>query len=132
MGMPSSCYSKALREPVHFLWERRRGGKINSARFRSKNSTGIAFGRGLLVYDHAIPFRYLQTELLNLIEVTINSVRKVLDKFETIVVITKEENDLLNAGGYGSEMPGDWDGKDHLARYKAVGIEIVRNTSDSS
>ncbi len=55
MGMPSSCYAKALREPVHFLWERRQGSKIRAATFRSKDAIGLSFGSGLLVYDHAVP-----------------------------------------------------------------------------
>lgn len=37
MGMPSSCYSKALREPVHFLWD---GGK-------EARSAPQSFGRRL-------------------------------------------------------------------------------------
>ena len=35
LGMPAACYTKALREPVHFLWERRAGSKISSAQYRS-------------------------------------------------------------------------------------------------
>ena len=63
LGMPVSCYAKALREPIHFLWERRSGTKIHSAKYRSKAATGLRFGKGELVYDHAVPFRYLQDEL---------------------------------------------------------------------
>ena len=132
MGMPPSCYSKALREPVYFLWERRAGSKINAPEFRSKDAIGLSFGNAALVYDHSVPFKYLQAELLKLSDVTTRSVRSVLNDFGAVVLITKEEDDLLNAAGYRSDMPEDWDGIDLLARCKAVGIEIVENTNISN
>lgn len=129
MGMPASCYTKALREPVHFLWERRAGTKIQSARFRSKAATGLRFGNGELIYDHAVPFAYLQRELLSLDPVNTEVVSRVLDGFGTVVLITKEENARLAAAGYGCSMPENWDKRDSLARYKAVGIDIIENSS---
>jgi len=132
MGMPASCYSKALREPIYFLWQKRAGrSKASIARFRSKNAAGLTFGNWQLVFDHAVPFKYLQTELLKLSDVNTRSVENVLDKFATVALITKEEDDLLNAAGYRSDMPKDWDRIDPLARYKAVGIVILENTDFS-
>ena len=128
MGMPPSCYSKALREPVYFLWERRAGRtKERIPRYRSQAAVGLGFGDGQLVYDHAIPFKYLQSELLQLGDVTPDAVRDVLLRHEIRVLITKSENARLNASGLRSEMPPTWDGADPLARYKAVGIELVEN-----
>ena len=132
MGMPASCYSKALREPIYLLWQKRTGrSKASIARFRSKNAAGLTFGNWQLVFDHAVPFKYLQTELLKLSDVNTRSVENVLDKFATVALITKEEDDLLNAAGYRSDMPKDWDRIDPLARYKAVGIVILENTDFS-
>src|SRR5712692_5602235 len=93
MGMPSSCYTKALREPIYFLWQRKKGkGKADIATYRSKNAIGLSFGNWQLVCDHAIPFKYLQAELLRLSDVTAHSVRKLLDKFGTLVLITRKES----------------------------------------
>jgi len=132
MGMPASCYSKALREPIYFLWQKRAGeSKASIARFRSKNAAGLSFGKWQLVFDHAVPFKYLQAELLKLSDVNTHSVENVLDKFDTVALITKEEDDLLNAAGYRSDMPKNWDGIDPLARYKAVGIVILENSDFS-
>ena len=128
--MPVSCYAKALREPIHFLWERRAGTKIRCAKFRSKAAAGLRFGKGELVYDHAVPFRYLQDKLLSLAPVTEQAVALTLDKFGIIVLITKAENARLDAAGYGREMPQDWDGADPLARYSALDIELIENTDD--
>lgn len=133
MGMPASCYSKALREPIYFLWQKRAGkSKASIARFRSKNAVGLSFGNWQLILDHAVPFKYLQAELLKLSDVTTHSVEIVLDKFGTVVLITKEEDNLLNAAGYRSDRPKDWDRIDSLARYKAVGIVILENTDFSN
>jgi len=127
MGMPVSAYTKALREPIHFLWERRRGSKLQSPQFRSKAAAGLKFQNGQLVYDHAVPFRYLQEELLSLHQPSTNKIAEVLNRFETTVLITKDEDNQLNAAGFNRKMPPDWNGEDPLARYKAVGIEIVPN-----
>lgn len=128
MGMPASAYTKALREPIHFLWERRRGSKLQSAKFRSKAAAGLTFQNGQLVYDHAVPFRYIQDELLSLHQPSNDKIEEVLNRFETIVLITKDEDTQLNAAGYNHKMPPGWKvGEDPLARYKAVGIEIVSN-----
>lgn len=127
LGMSSSCYSKALREPVHFLWERRAGPKFKVAKFRSRAALGVSAGQGKLVYDHAVPFRYLQAELLSLAEVTPETVEPVLNRYGVVVIITSEDDALLSAAGYAHRMPKDWNGLDPLARYKAVGLELVEN-----
>ena len=55
MGMPLAGYTKALREPIHLLWERRSGrSKDACVHFRSKAAVGLQRGAGTLLYDHAI------------------------------------------------------------------------------
>ena len=131
-GMPPSCYAKALREPVHFLWERRKGSKVCAAKFRSKAARGLTFGKGQLIYDHAVPFKYLQDELLRLSDVKTRSIRNLLKKFCVPVLIMNKENRRLNARGYRNRMPEDWNGLDRLARYRTVGIKIVKNKCTSN
>lgn len=128
MDMPSRCYSKALREPIHFLWERRENRqKIQVPKFRSKSAVGLSFGKREVIYDHAIPFRGLQKELLQLDPVTPEAVFEILSKYETIVLITAEDERRLRRVGLSSKMPDGWDGKDALARYKAAEIEVIDN-----
>jgi hypothetical protein len=128
MSMPPNCYTKALREPIFYLWDRRFGGdKDRFAQFRSRNSVGLSRGIGELLFDHAVPFSYLQRELLELSEVTPASVEAVLRRHGTFVLITKDEDALLTSQRLKSQMPNDWDGVDKLARYKAAGIEIIDN-----
>ena len=56
MGMPATAYTKALREPIYFLWECRDAlTKEQRPKYRSRQSLGIRFGGGSLVYDHAVP-----------------------------------------------------------------------------
>jgi hypothetical protein len=128
-GMPSCCYTKALREPIYFLWTRRAKGisKEKLATYCSKAAVGLLQGNGQLIFDHAIPFKLLQQELLELDDVTPEAVRKVLLRHEVIVFITKEEDKLLNESGLQADMPRSWNRKNPLARYRAVGIKLVRN-----
>ena len=129
-GMPVSCYSKALREPIHFLWERRHGTKVQSAKYRSRSALMLKYGNSEIVYDHAVPFKYLQAELLALRTVSAFTVRDLLVKYDTIVLISKDENERLNLAGYGSAMPSGWEyGDDPLARYNETNIEIVSSWS---
>ena len=44
MGMPVSCHSKALREPVGFLLECRNGSKSKAAPYRSKAAVELRIG----------------------------------------------------------------------------------------
>ncbi len=128
MGMPVAGYSKALREPVYFLWECRDGlSKERRPKFRSTRALGMHCGTGVLIYDHAVPLRYLQEQLLSLSSVTVRSVRRVLDKYGIVVLITKDDDRRLSKAGLRSRMPEDWDGRDPLARYKAAGLELVPN-----
>ncbi len=135
MGMPPGCYAKALREPVHFLWERRIGAspeqisgpKVCAAKFRSNAAKGLSFGKGALIYDHAIPLKYLQDKLLNLSDVRTDSLKKLLNKFCVPALITKGENQRIRCCGYRDRMPEGWNRVDSRARYRAVGIEIGKN-----
>lgn len=128
LGMPVNCYSKALREPIHFLWERRGGKtKMACATYRSKAAMGMRSGSGELIYDHAIPFNLLHSELLALSDVNPGSIADVLSRHGTVVLITKDENRRLNKGGLGRRLPPGWDNVDHLARYKTANIELVPN-----
>jgi hypothetical protein len=131
MGMPSNSYAKALREPIYFLWERRKGSKLNCAKYRSRAANGLRFGQGLLVYDHAVPVKYLLNDLLGLANVTPEAVRTMLEgKHGPIaVLITKDEDARLSKLGLAHRMPEDWGGADHLARYRAAEIELEDNMS---
>jgi hypothetical protein len=134
VGMPHNCYTKALREPVHFLWERRVGAspphisgpKDCAAIFRSQAAKGLTFGKDQIVYDHAIPFKYLEDRLVNLRHVSIDLIRKLLKKFCVPVIVTKDEHRRLSRN-HQSGMPKDWNGVDPRARYKAAGIKTVKN-----
>lgn len=125
MGMPASAFSKALREPIHFLWERRAGSKTAAAHYRSRSAVGLSFGNGTLVYDHAVPFIYLQRRLLALETVDEPSIRALLQQLNLIALITKDEDQMLRSVGLNKSMPKDWDGNDPLARYKEIGIELM-------
>ena len=133
LEMPARCYTKALREPVFFLWElRHTNKKIQAAKYRSSASLGVQVGGGGLIYDHAIPFVYLQRELLGLMVPTRESIHAILKRYGTACLITKDEDNRLNQAGLGRAMPTEWDGCDVLARYHFLQIEILSNPDNQT
>ena len=127
IGMPVSCYAKALREPVFFLWECYKIKKIQAARYVSVKAIGKSYGKGEIVYDHSIPYSIVQAKLLALDKPQVNNIREILEQFVVACIITKEEDQRLNLQKLKSKMPAPWDGANVLARYEAVGIEVRAN-----
>lgn len=127
MGMPVGGYDPTPREAILVVWTLRFGPKAKAAKYRSRAAVGLKWGRWEICFEHAIPYRYELEALLALAEVTPETVRPVLDKFDVHAIITKAEHDQLSAAGLNSKMPDGWDGADALARYNAVGIELVEN-----
>jgi hypothetical protein len=127
MGAGSSVWSKTIREAVHFMWERRLGNKEDSAQYRSVKAKGLTFGKAQLIYDHSLPFKYLQEELMSVDNLTTKKLQSILEQHSVVCLITKEEDIKLNSLKLNNKMPDDWDGVDSLARYKAAGIEVTKN-----
>jgi len=127
LGMPKTAYAKTMRETIYSVWTSRLGPKTKSARYRSREAVGLRFGRGKIRYDHAIPFRYELQALMNLSAVTPDTMRPILEKYDVHTIITADEDTKLAEKKLKSEMPEGWDGTDRLARYKAVGIEVLEN-----
>jgi len=114
-GMPASGYGKALREPIHFLWEKRNGtSKEAAAKYRSLNAIGLKFGQDELRYDHAIPFSYVMKEILEVEDLSLNVLQEILEEKIVVCLITKEEDKKLKKLGLNSKMPENWDGKDSM------------------
>lgn len=131
LGMPKSCYSKALREPIFYLWEKiEKTNKYNSSKFRSFAAKGIPNNSKNLIYDHAIPFNYVLEKLVAIKNLTPATVRKCLIDNLVTCTITKEENILLNKSGFLHKMPDDWDGIDPMYRYKKVKIDYYEQNTE--
>jgi hypothetical protein len=128
LNLPVRYFSTALRYAQDHWRHQRRGNssKDKTAQYRSENTKGKRWRDGL-VFDHAIPFRYMLDAMLALPDVTPNSVRAVLEKFDVMVLITKKEDARLNASGLRQKMPVNWDGNNPLARYEAVHMELIPN-----
>ena len=127
LGMPKACYSKALREPIYFLWESYRRTKRQAAKYCSESSLACTYGNHDLVYDHAIPFRYIQEELLKIVNPNVGNVKHVLEVYQVACLITKEEDNLLTSMGLRSSMPDACVATNCLARYEAAGVKVIPN-----
>ena len=97
--------------------------------------------KGVLVGDHAVPleqiFSYLSKKKRNqpkwFEDIGEHNIRKFLEKNLQIVMITKDEDTLLNQRKLKSEMPDNWDWDDDIfARYDSVGIQIENESRSNS
>lgn len=131
LGMPVSCYAKALREPIFFLWECYKIKKIQAARYVSLAAKGKVYGKGEIVYDHCVPYSIVQDKLLALHEPRPSAVKEILERFVVAAIITKHEDQRLNKHKLKSKMPEAWDGLNILARYETLGIKLGPNPSYS-
>lgn len=80
-----------------------------------------------LTWEHLVPKdEYIQKPCERLAAqhaLSVGSVEELLRMYWKLATITNEENRLLSA----KRMSSGWDGKNVLARYEAVGVELVRN-----
>ncbi len=118
MGAPASVYSKAIREAIHFIWERRSGKpKHSCAQYRS-----VRLGeKDRAIYDHVVPMRFLIKDLMDLENASPGNVAAVLLTAGPICLITHDEDELLRKAGLGRSTP---DRNDPFSRYRVVGIEV--------
>ena len=92
--------------------------------------------KGVLVGDHCVPLKsiidyideYKRKDTTNNFEI-----KNFLENHLEIVMITKEENDLLRSNGLNSEMPEEWDYFDNrYARYEKLGIELAEESKGNN
>lgn len=99
------------------------GLRCSMAALKHYRSKGIKDLR----HDHAVPRNLIVKMLLNLKgRITPGRVRKILKKYCGAVIITKKDDIKLNKMGLRQKMPGDWNGRELLARYKAASIRISK------
>jgi len=126
--MPKSAYIKALREPIHFLWERRNNAKKElAAEFRSVSARGLDFSSGEIRYDHVIPLNYAMADILEAPELDINALQDILESKVVACLLTRDEDETLNRAGLKSKMPEGWEKSGIFARYEHVGIQVEPN-----
>ena len=79
-----------------------------------------------LVGEHLVPVSELNRMLSLKPHQSSERIAQVLLKWPR-AVITRSEHDLLKKRKLLKHMPPDWDRKNALARYKELGIKLVRN-----
>ena len=78
----------------------------------------VAWSKLTVTVDHAIPVKILFSMFWH--AETRHDMEAVIEAYE-VAVITKDENDRLNAAGWKQEMPDGWrPGDDPQARWKGV------------
>ena len=90
----------------------------------------VQSGQTSFTRDHYFPKKRLKQMLLNLENPDASSVRKILEKYGEVCVITRNEDESLKNAGLRNDMPLGWNiGDDVFARYHEVGIRVKENSS---
>lgn len=81
--------------------------------------------------EHAIPLKVVLRNLYSQEQLTPKSLMEFLSLQLVSVLITKDEQRLLDAADtkIKDSMPLDWDGVDVFARFKKAGIKIIERSS---
>ena len=80
--------------------------------------------REVTVIEHSVPQKIVSNKIRSA-----NSAEEIfnlLTRYTMPIVVLKTEDVKLEEAGLKSDMPSDWDGENHFARYDAVGIEMVK------
>ena len=91
-------------------------------------STGVTGGESVEL-DHVVPINVICDILINIADVSEESIKAILEKYLLTAELTKDEH-RGRLKLYRSRMPNAWnadseDPDNHFARYAAVGITIV-------
>jgi hypothetical protein len=98
-------------------------GKIDGCRWWSEAACAIRENRKQLIHEHLVPRKVLIERLLGLEEPAAEKVAQVLQQCVG-VVITKDEDRLLNKHGLRSKMPKDCSEEDQWGRYNFANIAV--------
>ncbi|MEH6945318.1 hypothetical protein [Bacillus sp. JJ722] len=85
-----------------------------------------------LVLEHIVCKNIYYSQLKDLLftgKLTDNIIFEILDKYYITALVTKREDQVLDAAGLRTKMvaDGEWDGRNVFARYTATNIKLIRN-----
>jgi len=80
---------------------------------------------GAVISDHCVPLSLLVQRVLRERIADVDLLVNLAAQYSAMALITVEEDNRLSSFKLRKSMPPDWDGQDKLARYKAIGINMV-------
>ncbi|MWJ26727.1 hypothetical protein GPM19_00645 [Halomonas sp. ZH2S] len=101
-------------------------GKHKGCKYWSSKALQSGLPYRELVHEHIVPKKILINSIINDIENSPQKIYGFLQRFCVGVVVTRDEDFLLNAAGLRSKMPENWDGRDPWARYSEVEIRVEK------
>lgn len=100
-------------------------GKYQGCKYWSERALRVRNDSKILVHDHIVPKKIVYDMLFGLGAPSARAVRRILRRFCIGAIITREEDQRLNALGLRSRMPDGWDGRDPWARYRKAGVSTI-------
>lgn len=116
-----------LKTAIHQYWQNKILGHHSQAHKARIPRSKAALNRpdSECMVEHVMPQMEIVNRLMDMRPLTKAGVIELLTNYLRVIVVTREEHELLNSSGLRSTMPPDWDGNDVFSRYAAVGIEVA-------
>lgn len=114
-----------LKIAIHQYWQNKVLGHHGQAHKKRipRSKAALHKSDNECIVEHVVPQMEIVNRLMDMEPLTEERVIDLLTRCMRVMVVTREEHDILNASGLRSTMPKDWDGIDIFARYTALGIE---------
>ena len=125
-GFQRNVCCRNLKIAISHYWQNKTLGLHGQAQkkriLRSKEARELPLNKCRV--EHSVPQMFLVNELMDMKNITKEKIEIFLTRYFCVRLISINEDIKLNASGFRSKMPQDWDKKDLLIRYKKVGIEF--------
>jgi len=114
-GKPQKIISKKVAE--YFIKE---FPTVNPflVRWKQRKKYGMVGGKSFLLFEHTTPIKVFLDSLNK--SKSVEDVKNAMKAYTGICVITRDEDDCLNRGGFTSKRPDGW-----MQAYQSCGIEIM-------
>ena len=126
-GFTRNDCSRNLKTALHQYWQNKEKGQHSTSQRKNLPRSVEADKRELkgLRLEHVVPQMWFVDKFMDMDPIDKEEIRKLLETYFNVLLVTKEEDAKLTDAGLRSDMPVDWDKKDPWARHKKVGIEIA-------
>jgi glucose-6-phosphate isomerase len=125
-GFTLNHCNRNLKIALHQYWQNKTLGLSSISQKKKIPRSKAALKKPLnqCRVEHTVPLTVIVNHLMGMKNLNPKAVANVLKKWHSVMLVTYDEDRRLLKSGLRFKMPDNWDKKDILARYKAVGIKV--------
>jgi len=97
-------------------------GKLDGCKFWTREALAVKNDKPKLTHEHAVPRKVLHAKFFSLSRPSPEVIGGIFRRFCVGVVVTRDQDKILDQHGLRSSMPPGWGWDDPWARYRVAGI----------